>query len=196
MRVRMTRLVALAGAVLGGAALLLQLVLTVNASGSVMLGVWRYAGYFTIIANSFTVLVLAGVALGRAMPRAAFAAATAMILVGVVYALLLRDTWNPQGWQKLADVILHDVMPLVMAAFWLLRPHPCVDRRAIALSLVLPLSYLGYGLVRGAFEGWYAYGFLDVGMLGAGAVAINCTVMGLAFLVMALLLALLDRALP
>jgi len=199
MRSRAALLVAACGAVLGWAALALQLVLTlsaINAQGGTALdGVWRYLGYFTIIANLFAALVLSlGVFRPRA-PRLEFAAVTAMILVGVVYSLLLRETWNPQGWQKIADVALHDIMPLVMAAFWLLRPHGQLRWKDVPLTLVLPLGYLTYGLARGAVDGWYAYAFLDVAKAGAGRVVVNGAMIGLAFLLMALLMAALDRLL-
>jgi hypothetical protein len=45
-------------------------------------------------------------------------------------------------------------------------------------------------------DGWYAYGFLDVARLGAGPAALNCAGLGVAFLVMAIVLAALDRVLP
>lgn len=196
MRSRVTMFLALSGAAIGWSALALQFVLTLNLMDSLSAGVWRFIGYFTIIANTFTAFVLTRAAQGRDRPRAEFAAVTAMVLVGVVYSLLLRATWNPQGWQKAADVALHDIMPLLTAVFWLLRPHPRVwGGGDIAASLVLPLGYLAWGLIRGAFEGWYAYPFLDVATLGASAVALNCAGIGVAFLGLALVLAALDRVL-
>jgi hypothetical protein len=51
-------------------------------------------------------------------------------------------------------------------------------------------------MARGAMDGWYAYDFLDVVKLGAAPVALNCAGLGAAFLVMAIVLAGLDRILP
>ena len=34
-------------------------------------------------------------------------------IVGITYSLLLRHMWNPQGTQKIADVLLHDVVPVL-----------------------------------------------------------------------------------
>jgi hypothetical protein len=42
-----------------------------------------------------------------------------------------------------ADILLHDVVPLTYAAYWLIYP-PC---------------YLAYALARGATTGWYPYPF-------------------------------------
>jgi hypothetical protein len=195
----MARMVAIIGAVAGWAALVLQLVLTLTAMRAAGIGapqaVWRYLGYFTILANLFAALMLSGAAMGRLRPRREFMAATAMMLVGIVYALLLRESWNPQGPQKLADIALHDLQPVLVGVFWLLRPHGRLGPRDAAAALVLPLVYCLYALARGAVEGWYPYPFLDVAQIGAGAVARNCAGIGVAFLAMALLLLGLDRLL-
>jgi hypothetical protein len=173
------------------------LVLTLTTVGGTALdGIWRYLGYFTVIANLFAAGVLTLAVLHRRKPRLEFAAATAMILVGIVYSLLLRETWNPRGWQKVADVALHDAMPAVVALFWLLRPHGGLRWKDLWLCVILPLGYFLYALARGASGGWYPYAFMDVAQIGAGAVAVNCAVMGAAFVAMASLLKLLDARLP
>ena len=199
MQPKLARVVAAFGAGLGWSALGLQLVLTLAAigaqGGTALDGTWRYLGYFTVIANLFATIVLSLALWGPRAPRLEFAAATAMILVGMVYSLLLRETWDPQGWQKVADVALHDAMPLTVATFWLLRPHGGAGKKEVAASLILPLGYCVYAMARGAMDGWYAYGFLDVTELGAAAVALNCAGLSLAFLVMAIALAWLDRVL-
>ena len=199
MQVRAAMLLAATGAVLGWSALLLQLALTLtlfaSQGGTVLDGVWRYLGYFTVIANIFAAVILSCAALRQNFYKSEFAAATAMILVGMVYSLLLRETWDPKGWQKLADIALHDLMPLVVTLFWLMRPHGHVRGGAVAASLVLPLGFCAYALTRGAFENWYPYPFLDVTHLGASAVTLNCLGIGLAFLILAAGLAGLDRML-
>jgi hypothetical protein len=197
MRNRVTILVAAFGALLGWAALALQLVLTLTTIGGTALdGIWRYLGYFTVIANLFASAVLTLAVLDRRKPRLEFAAATAMVLVGIVYSLLLRETWDPRGWQKIADVALHDAMPAVIALFWLLRPHGGLRWPDVWLCVILPLGYFVYALARGAADGWYPYAFMDIGQFGAGVVAVNCAIMGAAFVVMASLLKLLDARLP
>jgi len=200
MRNRVTLFVAIAGMALGWSALLLQLALTLTTiaaqGGTSLDGLWRYFGYFTVIANIFAAFVLTCAAVRQNWRRGEFAAVTAMILVGVVYSLLLRETWDPRGWQKVADVALHDAMPLVITIFWLLRPHGGLRGADIATTVVLPLGYCAYAMTRGAFDNWYPYAFMDVSTLGIGAATINCLGLGLAFLVMAFVLTRLDRALP
>lgn len=197
MRNRLTVLFAACGALLGWAALALQLVLTLTTIGGTALhGIWRYLGYFTVIANLFAAAVLTLAVLDRRKPRLEFAAATAMILVSVAYSLLLRESWDPRGWQKVADVALHDVMPVAVVLFWLLRPHGELRWRDVWLCAILPLGYFVYALARGAGDGWYPYAFMDVTQSGAGVVAIRCAIMGAAFAAMAALLKMLDAWLP
>jgi hypothetical protein len=199
MQSRLARLLAGVGAGLGWAALALQFMLTLalihSQGGTTLLGVWRFLGYFTVIANLFAAIVLSLAVLGHNTARLEFCGVTAMTLVGVVYSLLLRETWNPQGWQKLADLALHDVMPILMLLFWLLRPHGGVRTRDAAAALVLPLSYCAYAVARGALDGWYPYPFMDVGMLGAAQVTLNCLAIGAGFAAMALVLLFLDHRL-
>ena len=193
------RAIAAAVALLCWAALGLQLSLTVglvsSQGGTVLEGVWRYFGYFTIIANLFAAISLTLVALGRRDARRELAMVSAMILVGVTYSLLLRNVWDPQGAQKLADVLLHDAMPVLTVLYWLVRPHRPVGWRDSGYALVLPVAYTAYAMVRGAIEAWYPYPFMDVAQFGAAQVALNCTVMGVAVLALALLLVWLDRKL-
>jgi hypothetical protein len=40
--------------------------------------------------------------------------------VGVTYSLLLRSLWSPQGGQRVADILLHDLMPIMYVAYWLI----------------------------------------------------------------------------
>jgi len=195
----MVRGLACAGAATGWAALILQLILTLAATraqgDTAMGGLWRYLGYFTVLTNLFAAVVLTGAAAGRVRARLEFMAAAAMILVGIVYSLLLRESWNPQGLQKLADIALHDLQPALMVLFWLLRPHGRLGLRDVAASLLPPAAYCLCALARGAVEGWYPYPFLDVARIGAGAVARNCAGIALAFLLLASLLLGLDRLL-
>jgi hypothetical protein len=200
MRSRMTRMLAACGAALGWAALALQLMLTLALvraqGGSALFGLWRFFGYFTIITNLFAAIVLSMAVFRRSTARLEFCAATAMIMVGAVYSLLLREIWNPQGLEKLADVALHDVLPVMTLLFWLFSPRRRLTAKDVAASLVLPLAFCAYAMVRGALDGWYPYPFIDVAVLGVARVAVNCAVIAVVFTAMAVALGWLDRRLP
>ncbi len=97
--------------------------------------------------------------------------------VGVVYGLLLSGyteaLQTPVPW---VNNVLHRLMPLVLAADWLIQPpaHRISYRQAL-LWVVYPLLWLAYTLVRGLGVGWYPYPFLDPERVGGYAgVAAYC----------------------
>jgi hypothetical protein len=115
-------------------------------------------------------------------------------IVGIVYSLVLRDLWNPQGLQKLADLLLHDVIPVVYLIFWLRFVPKGVLRWKDALQwLGFPAVYCAYSLVRGALTGWYPYPFIDAAQLGYAAVARNAILLLVAFLKIGLVLVALGQ---
>jgi hypothetical protein len=162
------RIVSILGAAIGWTALILQLVLIMDtlAEQGPLFAVWRYLGFFTILTNIWCTVLMTNAAIrptsrnGR-LQRSELAAATAIIIVGIVYSIALRETWNPQGWDAVADHLLHDISPIVFAVFWLLRPHGGLNWRDAALCMIWPVIYLAYALARGSIDGWYAYWFLD-----------------------------------
>jgi hypothetical protein len=110
----MRRGVAALAALVGWAALALQQVLIANNLGFTV-GLWRFFGFFTILANIGTATVATAIALGGrtslASARARLMAATSIALVGITYSVALRALWQPTGLQKVADVALHDATP-------------------------------------------------------------------------------------
>lgn len=151
-------------AIISWAGLALQLWLLVQAMG-LGDGLWRFLAYFTILTNTGAALVASAVASGSrtgiAGPRAKFVAATSMALVGLVYSLWLRTTWNPEGLQKLADHALHDAAPLLFLGAWCAGLHEQLKWRDILWALVPPALYCLYAFARGATDGFYTYGFLN-----------------------------------
>jgi hypothetical protein len=163
-RSTMTRLLAAIAAMVGWAALALQLVLIMRTLGPA-LGAWRYVGFFTVLSNIAVASIASAVALGRdhwlTGAKARLAGVTAIVTVGLVYSVLLRSLWHPTGWQKVADAGLHDLTPLLFAALWTVMPHGALKWRDIGLALVGPAVYLGYAMARGSVDGWYPYYFID-----------------------------------
>jgi hypothetical protein len=88
-------------------------------------------------------------------------AATSILTVGIVYSLALRALWNPVGMQKVADIALHDFVPLAWLTLSLVGARTRYRWREIGWALLPPLLYFVYALARGAIDGWYAYWFLD-----------------------------------
>ncbi len=100
-------------------------------------------------------------------------------VVGLGYTLLLRHIWDPRGLEKVADVLLHDLIPLLYVLYWFLfrrkrKPLPC---SSALVSLIWPTIYLIYSMIRGARIGTYSYPFLDPGDLGYSHVLITVLVL-------------------
>ena len=200
------RIYATITAALAWFALALQCYLTVTlciANGKTLIaGVIVFVSYFTILTNLLVAVVLSfsrwapGTRWGAWFSRATVQSGTAVYIaiVGIVYSLLLRHIWDPQGWQKLADVLLHDLIPLLFVAYWLVFVSKNFLRWKDALWwLTYPAVYFAYALLRGEVSGWYPYPFLDAHALGYSQVAANAVMLLAAFLLTGLLFVTVAR---
>ena len=210
---RVLRAFAIVIALLGWFAIVLQFYLSLRLAVSngrgVGWGIFVYFGYFTILTNILAAiavtapLTLPNSALGRFFQRPGVitAIATAITIVGIVYSLLLRQLWNPEGLQRIADGIMHDIMPILFLVYWWFAvPRGSIRWTDIPRWLLYPLGYFLYALVRGAIAASYPYPFMDVGKLGYGQVFINAIGMLLGFTLIASILvginALKKRPIP
>lgn len=133
-------------------------------------------GYFTNLTNLLASLVIlaAGLATLRGRPSgtpltiARAAAASCLIIVGLVYNLIVPGTGTAPPW---ASVVLHAAFPVLVLLDWLLvADRPRLPWRALWWVLPYPLAWLAVTLLRGVTEGWVPYGFL-VPSRGAPAIA-------------------------
>jgi hypothetical protein len=132
----------------------------------------NFFSYFTNLSNLFAGVLLLSLGLlvraapGRTVQTLRAAAAVSMAIVGIVFSALLRnaDLGSLLPW---VNIVLHYVMPCVVVLDWLLVP-PAVrlGRREVLLSLIYPLVYVFYVLVRGGRTGWYPYPFLNASLAG------------------------------
>jgi hypothetical protein len=195
------RIYAAAGASLGWSALTLQLYLMLVKvpAGGMLAEAITFVSFFTILTNLLVALVLTAVAIGKGevlrSPSTQAATVVYISVVGVVYHLLLRKLWNPQGAQLAADLMLHTAMPLVYIAYWLLfATRTGLRWKDAVIWLSYPLGYLVYTLARGAVAGVYPYPFVDVNLLGYGRVMAHAGVFLVVFLGLGLLVVALGRA--
>lgn len=184
-------------AIIGWAALILQLYLIiVNRTASIPETLLRYFGFFTILTNllvavSVTMVYRTGIsAKGPFLTRPKTLTATAVYItvVGLIYNLILRFQWVPQGLAKLVDELLHSVVPVLFILFWLkFVPRQTIQWKNIPAWLIYPLLYLGYTLVRGSFANWYPYPFIDVSKLGYSKALVNSGMVTVVFIFIAAL---------
>lgn len=148
-----------------------QLMLHMDASYSVL----NFFSYFTNLSNlfaAFALLLSVFTSKGKSRDLVRYISAVNMIVVGLVFAVLLRnvDLGALLPW---VNHVLHYLMPVAIVLDWLMSPP--VSRpgsKSILLALAFPTLYLMYVIVRGADTGWYPYPFLNpVQVGGYGGVA-------------------------
>jgi hypothetical protein len=162
--------------------LYLSLRLAADSGKSLVDGLVGFFGYFTVLTNIFVALATtlpltfsnsrAGRWFRSAMTLGC--ATTAIVFVGVVYHLLLRNLWAPAGLQWIADVILHYAVPKALLVNWIMFPPTQeLPRWAPLAWCIYPLIYIAYALARGALLSSYPYHFIDVTGLGYSRVLLN-----------------------
>lgn len=199
------RFVAIA-AILGWAGLSIQLYLIFYSrwtlAASLIGGLVSFFSYFTVLSNTLVATVLTCELTSREsaarrwflQPWVSSGIAASIAVVGLVYSLLLRHLWHPEGWQWLADELLHDVMPLLFLGYWwCCVPKGSLRLRHIVLWMIYPLVYFAYALLRGHLLAAYPYPFIDVQKLGYPQVFINAGGLLAGFVMIAMLLIALDR---
>jgi hypothetical protein len=188
-------------ALLSWSALILQLYLTLKLNNALGIPLSRtlinFFSFFTVLSNLLIALVHTFTALtsDKPSPNLQAAMATYIAVVASGYSLLLRHIWNPQGLQKVADVLLHDAIPILYVLFWFIF---CRKRKALSWSdafswLIVPTLYLIYSMVRGSITGWYPYHFLDPAQVSHTSIFIVIISFIVAFIIMGLIVIALTR---
>ncbi|SNY00849.1 MULTISPECIES: Pr6Pr family membrane protein [unclassified Pseudomonas] len=191
---------------LGWAGLSIQLYLIflarLSVDASLLGGLVSFFSYFTVLTNTLVATVLTCAVTRREsaaqrwflQPWVSSGVAVSIAVVGLAYSILLRHLWHPQGWQFVADELLHDVMPLLFLGYWwFCVPKGTLRLWHLPLWLIYPLVYFVYALLRGHLLGAYAYPFIDVAMLGYTQVFINAGGILVGFVLIGLLVIGIDR---
>jgi hypothetical protein len=99
----------------------------------------------------------------------------AIAITGIVFHAVLKHLLDLESWALVADNILHTVVPILSVALWLIYgPRGLTSRRIMWLSVLFPVSWLVFTLIRGEIVGFYPYPFVNVAALGYVRVLINC----------------------
>jgi hypothetical protein len=180
----------------------LSLKLATEKGQTIAEGLIGYFGFFTVLTNILVCLALTffllakGSAVGRffASPFATAGIAANIAFVALSYHFLLRNVWNPQGAQLLADVLLHYVIPALFITYWFVYSRTRSLRWVHPLYWSLyPTVYFVYVLVRGEIIGTYPYGFIDVSAIGYLRTTVNAFGLLGGFILLGLLFVGLDR---
>jgi hypothetical protein len=114
--------------------------------------------------------------LGRFFSKGSTVTAIAVYItiVGIVYNVILRSIWDPQGMQKIVDELLHSVIPTLFLVFWLIYiPIEQLKWKNAFPWLIYPIIYMIYALIHGSVTKWYPYPFVDVNDLGYNKALLN-----------------------
>ena len=115
-------------------------------------------------------------------------------VTGIVYHAVLAGTDELHGWASVANFLLHTAAPVAGVLGWLaFGPRGLTNWRIVGWSIVYPLLWLAFTLIRGAFAGFYPYPFVDVDQHGYGRVLLNCLLVAVLFLALAAGATTLDR---
>ena len=180
-------------------AVILQLVLMLRNESAQPLAqtLTRFFSYFTILINILAATYLTAQAVGAAWsyrPGVLTAVTGYILIVGISYQVLLRHVWAPQGWDRVADELLHTVNPVIPLIYWILyEDKQAVRYRQIFGWLIFPMVYLAYTLIRGSIAGWYPYHFVDVNKIGLKQTLINSAGLVLVFLLILLIMIALGK---
>lgn len=164
--------------------------------------------YFTVQSNILVALTTGLLALRLQRTETWFrvlrlTAVIAITITGVVFHLALKGLTELTDKAATADWILHTASPLLCLGGWLLLgPRGWVTTRVVQLSVVFPLLWLAYALIRGALvedrngRPFYPYPFLDVFEKGYALVLVNVALVAALFLGLAMGALAADKRLP
>ena len=189
----------MAAGLLGWFALALQygLVMSGDFNTGAITRTINFFSYFTILTNILAALALT---LPMTLPQLAFGqffswptvrtAITAyIIIVMTIVYFVLRHLTTLQGWDLVADVILHYVMPVLFVIDWLFFvPKETLKAKDGLVWLAFPVVFLIWTFIQGAYSGFYPYPFLNVGELGLTRVLLNEAGLLVIFLILGLAL--------
>ncbi|HWB25947.1 MAG TPA: Pr6Pr family membrane protein [Chitinophagaceae bacterium] len=149
-----------------------------------------FLSFFTVLTNvivaiSFTAMLLfPASSAGKffAHPPVSAAVTLYIVIVGLVYNTILRQLWQPEGLQFVADTLLHVLVPALALLYWAFLSNKKGLQWAGTIKwLAYPAAYLVYVLIRGAITGQYPYPFIDVSVLGYPKMLLNAVFMMVLF---------------
>jgi hypothetical protein len=177
--------------------ILIQVVRVTERLGSVVDALARLSLFFTIFSNLAVGIVYGAIALGLVRfrhPLLIAGLALTMLLVCAVFETLIRPYLSLSGLRLVSNTLLHDVVPVLCVAAWLVLARKGLLRpRDPWIIAVFPILYLLYALARGAIGGIYPYPFLDPARIGWRGVSLYVVSISAIFLITGHLLVAFDR---
>lgn len=152
----------------------------------------HFISFFTIQSNIIVAIAVTVLLFNKSKwfqffskPQVLTAIAVYILVVFLVYNIVLRSLWKPEGWQLVADNLLHVINPLLFIIYWFIYvPVKSLKYNHIFSWLWYPFIYLIYVLIRGSFTDLYPYPFINVTEHGYSTVLLNAAILFVIFLVL------------
>lgn len=182
----MKKLLTLIFGLLGWFAVIVQFILMIdNRVASIFETAIRFFSFFTILTNILVATYFTLIYLNNKQrlivtrkPGTLTAITVYITVVGLVYQVVLRPYWKPEGLQMVVNELLHTLIPVLVILYWYLYENKySIKYGAILKWLIYPLIYLTFILLRGYLSGFYPYPFVDVLKLGLPKVLLNSFVL-------------------
>ena len=150
-----------------------------NSVGAIVINM---LGYFTILTNTLTAVVLTTLSLfpnsrmGKvfATPKVFGCVVTSMLWVGVGFHVLLSDYWSPDGMEAVTNYLNHYIVPSALLLIWLVFPPKTkIPKWTPFIWEIYPVIYGIYVILRGKFIDKYPYPFFDVNVIGYPKALLN-----------------------
>jgi len=165
-----------------------------------MLVIWNFLSYFTNLSNLLAGLTFLYALISPSGSKALnqktkhiSAVAVFISMTGIIFSLELRNLGQSNNLSNIANILLHDVTPVIFLMFWWISPHTQLRVKHVLSWLTFPVLYFVYLLIRGYFLDHYPYPFVNVKRYGYESVIENGLWMLAGFLNMGLLLVVLEK---
>jgi hypothetical protein len=149
----------------------------------------RYFSFFTILTNILVAVVYTTIWWQTKnkfsfflKPNTQTAIGVYILIVGLVYNIILRFIWQPQGLQSVVDELLHLIIPVIYIIYWYFKVDKSSIKYVNSLNwLIYPLAYFIIILILGSYSNYYPYPFINVVELGYEKVILNSILLTLFF---------------
>ena len=165
---------------LSGILLIFYVNLSVMRYGDVLSTVGNLLSFFTVQSNILVFVVMIGLVLGfwKSLKSHAFfhVVLVNILITGLVYFFVLENVWEPEGFVKIADQLLHYSTPILFFVYYfvgLVRKK--ISYRVVFLVLIYPVVFFVYSLVRGSFTDFYPYFFIDPFVYSYSQIFVNAS---------------------
>jgi hypothetical protein len=155
--------------------------------------------FFTVQSNIIVGVTCLLLALSLDRPSTAYRVLRLDGLIGivvtfVVFHVALSSLQELSGKAAVADFLLHTASPIMCALGWVMfGPRGWVTWRVVWLSLIFPICWLAFTLLRGPIVSFYPYPFLDVDEHGYPRVLLSSLLVAVLFVGLGALARVADR---